>query len=74
DNSSDRHTRERAELVKVWRYRFPLPILNFLPASPERNASFIEISRGGKLPYKAEDRRICQKGKRARNQVNRITI
>src|SRR5437870_6055109 len=29
-----------------------LPILNFLDESPERKTSFIEISRGGKLPYK----------------------
>src|SRR5207237_712306 len=27
-------------------------ILNFLDESPERKTSFIEISRGGKLPYK----------------------
>src|SRR5205807_1044335 len=29
-----------------------LSILNFLDESPERKTSFIEISRGGKLPYK----------------------
>src|SRR5437870_6207961 len=29
-----------------------LAILNFLDESPERKTSFIEISRGGKLPYK----------------------
>src|SRR5690348_3292884 len=27
-------------------------MLNFLDESPERKTSFIEISRGGKLPYK----------------------
>src|SRR5436305_3541723 len=30
----------------------PISILNFLDESPERKTSFIEISRGGKLPYK----------------------
>src|SRR5438067_1466720 len=31
-------------------------ILNFLDESPERKTSFIEISRGGKLPYKTGSR------------------
>src|SRR5438046_8166554 len=31
---------------------FRSAILNFLDESPERKTSFIEISRGGKLPYK----------------------
>src|SRR5438046_5166114 len=31
-------------------------ILNFLDESPERKTSFIEISRGGKLPYRSEER------------------
>src|SRR5260221_51798 len=38
------------------RRRIPIPLtlsnLNFLDESPERKTSFIEISRGGKLPYK----------------------
>src|SRR5258706_5352401 len=33
-------------------FRSPSAILNFLDESPERKTSFIEISRGGKLPYK----------------------
>src|SRR5687767_15947306 len=52
-----------------------LPIfLNFLDESPERKTSFIEISRGGKLPYKtgspaisvrSEERRV---GKECRSR------
>src|SRR5690554_8140911 len=50
----------------------PISILNFLDESPERKTSFIEISRGGKLPYKtgspairSEERRV---GKECRSR------
>src|SRR5439155_606070 len=40
-------------------------ILNFLDESPERKTSFIEISRGGKLPYKTGSPAISVKVKAA---------
>src|SRR5439155_25082862 len=44
---------------------FRSAILNFLDESPERKTSFIEISRGGKLPYKTGSPAISVKVKAA---------
>src|SRR5436305_3594617 len=42
-------------------------ILNFLDESPERKTSFIEISRGGKLPYKTGSPAIRSEERFSRN-------
>src|SRR5437588_7419978 len=48
-------------------FRSPSAILNFLDESPERKTSFIEISRGGKLPYKTGSPAIRSEERFSRN-------